>query len=109
MAHEAVLVELLAMVRRDDHERIVESPTSFQLVEQVADVPVKLGDGGIVGCSQSTRELRSHTVGWGAAPLRRIGGKARLELWRRAIRVVRVVVVHEHERRPTTAIPSEPS
>jgi hypothetical protein len=48
MAETAVLVELLAVVGDEDHERVVESPVAREPIEQHAHVPVDETDFGVV-------------------------------------------------------------
>ena len=44
----AVLAELLPVVGRDDHERLLEHPATLELIEQRTDLPIEGGDAVVV-------------------------------------------------------------
>ena len=48
MAEVEVLAELLAVVRGDDHVRVLQEPTPLQLVEQATELVVEEGDAIMV-------------------------------------------------------------
>src|SRR6185295_15874936 len=48
MAEPAVLAELLAVIRNQDHERAVEEPAPAELVEERSEAPVDRGHLGVV-------------------------------------------------------------
>ena len=49
MAVELVLAEVLAVVGRDDHQRVRQQAAPVQLVEEPAELLVEVGDAVVVG------------------------------------------------------------
>ena len=48
MAEDAVIAERFAMVRGDDHDRVVEEPLALELVEQPAELFIEESDAIVV-------------------------------------------------------------
>ena len=48
VTQEAVLTKLLAMVGRDDHERVLQQTPALDLIKEKADLAIEVGDATIV-------------------------------------------------------------
>jgi hypothetical protein len=59
---EAVLAQLLAVVRGDDDDGLIEDAATPQRREQVAELPVQVGEAVVVGIADQILLVRGEAV-----------------------------------------------
>ena len=52
MAEDAMIAERFAVVRGDDHQRVVEQPLALELVEQAPELFIEEGDAIVVAVAR---------------------------------------------------------